>query len=117
MKRQEHSSEKEDEVFRSYRSRDIFPSALNSFYGVDKPQPSHTTNTSLLSHYNKPCFHARLHPLTDQSETVAVTQGTEFRRKNKQGRREENSSKKTVLGSILFITALSITYFSLQRVT
>jgi hypothetical protein len=108
---------KEDEVFRPYWSRDIiFPSLPNSFYRDDKPQPSHTTNTSLLSHYNKPCFHPRLHPLTDQSETVAVTRGREFRRKNKHERWEE-SSKKTVFRSNLFITVLSIIKLSLQRVS
>jgi hypothetical protein len=62
-----------------------FPSAPSSFYRDDKPQSAHTTNTSLLCrHYNEPCFHPHIHPLTDQSETVAETRDREYRReKNK----------------------------------
>jgi hypothetical protein len=57
------------------------------------PQTAHTTNTSLLCHYNKPRFHPRLHPLTDQSETVAVMQDREYKRKNKYKNKKESDKK------------------------
>lgn len=66
----------------------------------------HTTNTSLLCrHYNEPCFHPRIHPLTDQSETVAETRDREYRIKNK----TEGNCKKTAFRWVLVITIFIIT--------
>ena len=75
----------------------ILPSPLLQVVSIEmtthNPQTAHTTNTSLLCHYNEPRFHPRLHPLTDQSETVAVMQDREYKRKNKYKDKKESDKK------------------------